>query len=128
MAKTVVTRVDRNLARRLREARREAGLSTRAVADRLPRRLKVSHTTIASYESGSTVPPIDVLGALADLYTRTLNWFLDSRDTISDFRYWNLRSRAPLTERRKFEAQAGKWADAYMKLYRQLHGQGEAYR
>jgi transcriptional regulator with XRE-family HTH domain len=114
--KNVVNRVDRNLARRLREARREAGLSTRAVVAQLPRRFAVSHTTIASYENGSTIPPIDVLGALADFYKRTLNWFLDSRDTISSFRYWNLRARTPLTERRQFEAQAGKWADAYMKL------------
>jgi transcriptional regulator with XRE-family HTH domain len=120
MQKNVVTRVDRNLARRLREARREVGLSTRAVAAQLPRKFAVSHATIASYENGSTVPPIDVLGALADFYKRTLNWFLDSRDTISSFRYWNLRARTSLAERRKFEAQAGKWADAYMKLERHL--------
>jgi transcriptional regulator with XRE-family HTH domain len=120
MPKTVVNRVDRNLARRLREARREVGLSTRAVADQLPRRFAVSHATIANYENGSTVPSIDVLGALADFYKRTLNWFLDSRDTISGFRYWNLRPRTSLAERRQFEAQAGKWADAYMKLDRHL--------
>ena len=67
MAKTIVTRVDRNLARRLREARREVGLSTRAVCAKLPRRLKVSHTTLASYENGTTMPPTDVLAALAAL-------------------------------------------------------------
>jgi transcriptional regulator with XRE-family HTH domain len=114
MSKTVVSRVDRNLARRLREARREVGLSTRAVASQLPRRFAVSHATIASYENGTTVPPIDVLGALADFYKRTLNWFLDSRDIIGSFRYWNLRARTPLADRRQFAAQAGKWAEAYI--------------
>jgi len=76
MAKNTVSRVDRNLARRLREARRETGLSVRSVAAKLPARVSVSHSTIASYENGTTVPPIDVLAALADVYQRTLTWFL----------------------------------------------------
>jgi Zn-dependent peptidase ImmA (M78 family)/transcriptional regulator with XRE-family HTH domain len=120
MQKNIVTRLDRNLARRLREARRESGLSTRAVAARIPRRLAVSHTTIANYENGVTVPPIDVLGALANLYKRPLNWFLESRETLGGFRYRNLKSRVPLSEQRRFEATAGKWADAYLSLDRFL--------
>lgn len=120
MAKSIVRRVNVNLARRLREARRETGLSTRAVAARLPRRFAVSHATIASYENGTTVPPVDQLGALADFYKRPLNWFLENRDTIGVFRYRNLPSRVPLSERRQFEAIAGKWADAYLKLDRFL--------
>ncbi len=116
MPKNIVTRLDRNLARRLREARRESGLSTRAVASSIPRRLAVSHTTIANYENGITVPPIDVLAALANLYKRPLNWFLENRETLGDFRYRNLRSRVPLSEQRRFEATAGKWADAYLNL------------
>lgn len=116
MPKNIVNRLDRNLARRLREARRESGLSTRAVAASIPRRLAVSHTTIANYENGITVPPIDVLGALANLYKRPLNWFLESRETLGEFRYRNLKSRVPLSEQRRFEATAGKWADAYLNL------------
>ena len=120
MAKKVVNRIDRNLARRLREARREVGLSTRAVCAKLPRRLAVSHTTIASYENGATAPSVDVLAVLADFYHRPLNWFLDNRETLSGFRYRNLRQRTPVTEKRQFEAQAGKWAEAYLKLDRFL--------
>ena len=120
MAKNTVSRVDRNLARRLREARREVGLSTRAVAVKLPDRLAVSHATIASYENGVTVPPVDVLAALADIYVRPLNWFLEKRETLSCFRYRNLPSRVRLTERRQFEAITGKWIDAYFNLERHL--------
>lgn len=120
MAKTIVARVDRNLARRLREARREAGLSTRAVCDKLPRRFSVSKTTISSYENGVTTPPIDVLAALADLYSRPLNWFLDARETLTGFRYRNLKQRSSVNEKRQFEATAGKWAEAYLKLDRFL--------
>lgn len=120
MAKRIVNRVDRNLARRLREARREVGLSTRAVCAKLTKRLTVSHATIASYENGTTSPPVDVLAALADVYQRPLNWFLDNRETLTGFRYRNLRQRAPVTEVRQFEALAGKWADAYLKLDRFL--------
>jgi Zn-dependent peptidase ImmA (M78 family) len=120
MAKNIVHRVSLNLARRLREARRETGLSTRAVAARLPRRFAVSHATIASYENGTTVPPVDLLGVLANFYKRPLNWFLEDRDTLGEFRYRNLPSRVPLTEKRQFEAIAGKWAEAYLKLDRFL--------
>jgi transcriptional regulator with XRE-family HTH domain len=120
MAKKIVNRVDRNLARRLREARREVGLSTRAVCATLPRRLAVSYTTLSKYENGTTAPPVDVLAALADVYHRPLNWFLDNRETLSGFRYRNLKQRSPVAEKRQFEAQAGKWADAYLKLDRFL--------
>jgi Zn-dependent peptidase ImmA (M78 family)/transcriptional regulator with XRE-family HTH domain len=108
--------VNRNLARRLREARREAGYSTRAVAERLPKRIAVSHVTIAGYENGTSMPPVDVLAALADLYKRTINWFLENRESLGAFRYRNLPSRVPVTEQRRFEALAGKWADAYRHL------------
>src|SRR6266700_774314 len=120
MPKKIVNRVDRNLARRLREARREVGLSTRAICDRLPRRLSVSHTTLSSYENGTTKPPVDVLAALADLYSRPLTWFLDSRETLSGFRYRNLKHRNSIAEKRQFEAQASKWAEGYLKLHRFL--------
>ena len=120
MTKNFVSRVDRNLARRLREARREIGLSTRAVAQRLPARLAVSHTTIASYENGATVPPVDVLAALAGIYARPLNWFLEKREGLGCFRYRNLPSRVRLTEQRQFEALTGKWVDAYCNLEQHL--------
>ncbi|HWB08377.1 MAG TPA: ImmA/IrrE family metallo-endopeptidase [Pirellulales bacterium] len=123
MAKNIITRIDRNLARRLREARRETGLSTRAVAAKLPRRLSLSHTTIAKYENGVNVPPIHILAALAQIYSRPVNWFLDERDSLSSFRYRNLRSGVGVIEKRRFEALAGKWADAYVKLDQHLKGQ-----
>jgi Zn-dependent peptidase ImmA (M78 family) len=120
MAKNIVNRVDRNLARRLREARRETGLSVRAVAAGLPAKLAVSHVTIGGYERGVTKPTIHVLAALADLYGRTLNWFLDQREGLSDFRYRNLKSRVPVGDQRQFEAQAAKWIDAYIRLEKHL--------
>ena len=120
MAKNIVSRIDRNLARRLREARREVGLSTRAVVKKLPRRTTISHATLAAYEKGVAVPQINVLGALASVYQRPLNWFLDSRGTLSGFRYRNLQSRVALSDQRRYAAVAGKWADAYLNLERHL--------
>ncbi len=120
MPKRIITRVDRSLARRLREARREVGLSTRAVSEKLPRRLTVSHVTITSYENGVTVPPIDLLAALAGIYQRPMNWFLENRETLSGFRYRNLRAQVPLADQRQFEALAGKWAEAYFSLDKHL--------
>lgn len=126
MTKKTVNRVDRNLARRLLEARREAGLSTRGACANLPPKLAVSRTTLSSYENGTTRPPIDVLAALADLYSRPINWFLENRESLSGFRYRNLRHRSSVVEKRKFEAQAGKWAEAYLKLDKFLASPGKS--
>lgn len=95
-------------------------MSTRAVAGKLPKRLAVSHTSIAKYENGEAMPPIDVLGALADIYKRPINWFLESRECLSGFRYRNLPSRVSIGEQRQFEAVASKWTDAYLNLDRHL--------
>ena len=121
VAKNIISRIDKNLARRLKEARREVGLSTRAVSAELPKKLRVSHSTIASYENGVGVPPIDVLGALATVYGRPINWFLETRDTLTDFQYRNLQSRVPLADQRTYAAKAGKWAEGYLALEAHLH-------
>src|SRR5690606_34111020 len=121
--KSIVRRIDRHLARRLKEARREVGMSTRTVESKLPPSLRVSHATIASYEKGTTVPPLDVLGAMAILYERPLNWFLDNRKTLSEFQFRNIESRVPLSEQRHFSAQSAKWAEAYMVLEKHLDQQ-----
>lgn len=120
MTKNTVQRIDRNLARRLGEARKEVGYSVRAASKALPKRLSVSHTTIASYEKGTTSPPIDVLAALADIYKRPLNWFLDKRELLSQIEYRNIQPRARLSDKRKFAAQASKWAEAYMGLAQRI--------
>jgi len=120
VSKNVILRLDRNLARRLREARREVGISTRTASQRLPKKIAVSHVTIASYEKGLTTPPINVLGAMAALYQRPINWFLENRETLSGFRYRNLHARVPLSDQRQFEAIAGKWAEAYFALENHL--------
>jgi Zn-dependent peptidase ImmA (M78 family) len=120
MQKKIVNRIDRNLCRRLREARQEAGLSIRAVADKLPKRSAVSYVTISSYEKGASVPPVDVLAALADLYGRTLNWFLEDRDALAGFRYRNEKSGAGILDKKQFEATAAKWVDADLNLEKHL--------
>lgn len=118
--KRIVNRVDRHLARRLLEARRETGKSTYSVVDDLPKRVAISHATLAAYERGESSPPIDVLAALADYYHRPLNWFLEARDSLEGLRYRNLPSRIGVKEKRQFEATAAKWVDAYFNLERHL--------
>ena len=120
MAKATINRIDRNLARRLKEARKETGLSTRGVCQKMPSRYRVSHSTIASYENGTTVPPMDILGSLADVYNRPVIWFLTQRETLSNFKYRNLESRVTLQDQRRFAALAGKWAEAYIAIEKHL--------
>lgn len=117
MAKQTVNRLNKDLARRLREARRESGMSTRSVSLRMPAKDRVSHATIASYEKGTTIPPIDVLANLAANYNRPLNWFLScDEQQLTGFTYRNLGHRVPLTDQRSFEAKATKWTEAYRKI------------
>ena len=50
------------------------------------------------------MPPVDVLAALADMYKRPLNWFLENRTTLDCFRYRNMRSRVRLSNQRHSSA------------------------
>lgn len=61
---------------RIIEARKENKLSQREVADKL----KISKSTIASYESGRTEPDLETLGKLAQLYCHTTDYFLGLAD------------------------------------------------
>jgi Zn-dependent peptidase ImmA (M78 family) len=112
--------MQKTVATRLREARLEAGLSSRSVAMGLPARLKLSHATLHSYERGLTSPPLPILAILADFYGRPLNWFLQRSEGLSGFRYRNEKSRVSLTDKRRFQAQSAKWVDAYIGLEHRL--------
>jgi Zn-dependent peptidase ImmA (M78 family) len=107
-------------AARLKTARSLTGLSTRAVAARLATRFPISHATIANYESGRSVPPIDVLAALADLYGRPVNWFLERGKCLTAARYRNLKSRLKVGDLHRYEAEVQRWIDGYVALESRL--------
>ena len=110
-----------SLPGKLKSARRGVGLSTRAVAERLlARRFAISHATIANYEKGRTAPTLPVLAALADLYERPLNWFLESGPALTGVRYRNLRSKVRVADRQRYEVAALRWLEAYLKLEERL--------
>ena len=75
-----------SLANKLKAARTLTGMSTRAVAAMFSRRFPISHATIANYESGRSTPPLDILAALAELYDRPLNWFLEHGKCLTGVR------------------------------------------
>ena len=118
---TEVGDVRESLANKLKTARSLSALSTRAVAARLANRFSVSHATIANYESGRSVPPLDVLAALAELYDRPLNWFLERGRGLSGVQYRNLKSRVRASELHRFEAEVQRWTDAYIALEHRLN-------
>ncbi|MBX3420666.1 MAG: ImmA/IrrE family metallo-endopeptidase [Pirellulaceae bacterium] len=109
-----------SLGNKLRVARSLAGLSTRSVASRLETRFRVSHATVANYEKGCSVPPFDVLAALAVIYDRPINWFLESSKNLSGIRYRNLKSRTKSSDLLKFEAEVQRWIDAYVAIESRL--------
>lgn len=108
--------VRENLASKLKTARSLTGMSTRAVSAKLAKRFAVSHATLANYESGRTVPPMDVLAALAELYERPLNWFLEGGKSLTGVQYRNLKSRVRMSDLHTFEAHLQRWIDAYVAL------------
>ena len=61
---------------RIIEARKENNLSQRQVAEKL----KISKSTIASYETGRTEPDLETLGKIAKLYCHTVDYFLGLAD------------------------------------------------
>jgi Zn-dependent peptidase ImmA (M78 family) len=108
------------LAGKLKTARSLTGMSTRAVAAKLGGRFTISHATVANYESGRTVPPMDVLAALADLYGRPINWFLERGKGLTAVRYRNLKSRSKVSELHRYEAEVQRWIDGYVALEARL--------
>ncbi len=110
-----------SLAGKLKTARSLMGLSTRAVSQKLAPRFSISHATIANYESGRTIPPLDVLAALAELYERPLTWFLERGKVLTGVQYRNLKSRVRMLDLHMFEADVQRWVDAYVNLERRLN-------
>src|SRR4051794_14689857 len=101
--------VRESLAGKLKTARSLAELSTRAVAAKLSNRFAISHATLANYENGRSVPPLDVLAGLAGLYGRPINWFLERGKGLTGVQYRNLKSRVRMSDLHRFEAEVQRW-------------------
>lgn len=110
-----------SLAGKLKSARKLSGMSTRSVAERISKRLPVSHATVANYEAGKSIPPMNVLAALAEAYDRPINWFLERGRNLSGIRYRNLKSRVRAGDLHRFEADVQRWVDAYITLETRLN-------
>src|SRR5205823_5309452 len=106
---------------KLKLARLGVGFSTRAVAGLLSRQFAISHATIANYEKGRTTPSLEILTALADIYHRPVQWFVESGPALTGIRYRNLPSKVRVSDRRWFEANALRWLEAYIKLEKRLN-------
>lgn len=67
-----MTKMDK-IAKKLRQARVEAALSQKDLADSL----KLSDRTISAYEKGRAMPPLDTLQSISNLTHKSINYFLD---------------------------------------------------
>ena len=72
MAKTIYSKVHRNLVEKLRKARKEAGLDQKDVA----RILKVTQSYISKIESGQRRIDIVQLKAFAKIYGKKVDYFI----------------------------------------------------
>jgi len=67
-----MTKTDK-IAKKLKQARVEAALSQKDLADSL----KLSDRTISAYEKGRAMPPLDTLQSISNLTHKSINYFLD---------------------------------------------------
>jgi len=104
------------IGERLRSARVAAGMSTRALAECIAQRVKISHATLANYERGDTQPGIDLITAVADELGRPVQWFLQSGLTLRNVRYRHRKSLVTQTACVQFEFAAQTWLDAYLHV------------
>lgn len=108
--------MNRNFCTRLQSARQGAGMSTRAVAQRLEKRgFMISHATIANYERGKTIPPLPLVAAMADIYGLPINWFLQHEAVLTNVCYRALK-KVGMKEKRQFESSAQRWLEGYRRL------------
>ena len=105
-----------NFSTRLKTARQGAGMSTRAVAERLKKRdFTISHATIANYERSKTIPSLTLLAVMADVYGLPINWFLQAEAVLTNVCYRALK-KVSMKDKRQFEANAQRWLDGYRRL------------
>ena len=109
------------LGLKLKQARKAVGMSTRHVVTLLPKNLTMSHVTLTNYESGKHQAPLDILAALADVYQRPINWFLEKRPMLTGIHYRNKKSKIGVRELTQFEAVAQQWLGAYRRLDEELN-------
>jgi len=102
---------------KLKNARVAAEFSTRKVAELLPTYgVKISHTTLSNYERGLSVPGMDVLVALSELYRRPIQWFVSGLPVFSGVRYRRHKSGLKVSDLAKFEAESLRLFNAYIAL------------
>lgn len=76
-----MTKTDK-ISKKIRQARVEAALSQKELADAL----KLSDRTISAYEQGRALPPLDTLQTISNLTHKSINYFLDEDiETQTDF-------------------------------------------
>jgi len=106
------------LGERLRLTRKKAGLSLRALSDRIDNR--VSAQAIGKYENGLMAPGSDVLIALAEALGEPLDFFTSPADT--ELLALEFRKRASTTarERAQVEAAVLDHVERYLEVERAL--------
>lgn len=102
------------IAERLRQARETAGYSTREVARRLQSMgHAVSHATVANHETGKSMPPVQILAAIASIYERDRNWFYNPGPSFTGVKYRALKA-VRVSDKRSFEGESLGWFLAYL--------------
>src|SRR4051812_27382046 len=109
-----------DLPGKLKSARQAANLTTREVAERLQITVPLSHATVANYEKGKTQPTIGILSALADVYGRPVDWFMERSPALTGIRYRSLKPKVKKADRQTFEARAPRCLDEYVRIERRL--------
>lgn len=101
---------------RLREARQAAGLTTRALAERLKELgHAVSHVTISKYERDEFSPTAETVRVIASILGKPVEWFESDALALSGIRFRALKT-LPAKDKTEFLTRALPWLRLYLHL------------
>jgi transcriptional regulator with XRE-family HTH domain len=87
-----------NMARKIKKARKEAGLSQKQLASRLA----VTDKAVSSYEVGRATPPVEVLREISKYTFKPVQYFVDEKDSEKiDLESRLMKIEKELTEAKK---------------------------
>ncbi len=108
--------IQASLGPRLREARTEAGLTTRALAQHLKDAgHAVSHVTLSKYERNEFSPTAATLRVIAGIVAKPVEWFEGVEATLSGIRFRALKT-LPVRKKSDFSSLALPWLRLYFYL------------
>jgi Zn-dependent peptidase ImmA (M78 family) len=96
-------------------------MSTRVVSLKLKQKgLNFSHMSLSNYETAKLPAPVSLIDALAEIYGRPREWFLNTGRLLTGVRYRALKA-VKVADKRAFEGESLGWFQAYLSVEKSVN-------